>query len=76
MRAVFFSEITSDRTRGNDLKLHQGGFRFRLRKKILCWKGGQALEQAVQGNGGITIPGSVKKCVDVWFGVHHTMVWW
>lgn len=27
--------------------------------KFVHWKGGQALEQAAQGSGGITIPGSV-----------------
>lgn len=30
------------------------GFRRNIRKKILLWQGGQALEQTVQGSGGIT----------------------
>ena len=32
-----------------------------LGKKILHWKGGEALEQAALGGGGITVPGGVQK---------------
>ena len=50
---------TSARTRGNCLKLCQGRLRLGIRKKILHRKGCQALGQAAQGGGGVTIPGGV-----------------
>lgn len=34
MRISLFSEVTSVRTRGNDLRLHQGTFRFDIRENF------------------------------------------
>ena len=33
-----FSQVTSNRTRGNDLQLHQGWFRVDIRKKVFTEK--------------------------------------
>jgi len=51
-----FSQVTSDRMRGNGLRLHQG-LDWILGKISLL--SGQALEQAAQGSGLVTIPGGV-----------------
>lgn len=55
-----FLQITSDRMRRNDLKYCQGRFML-YEDKFLHWEGGQALEQAALGSGGILIPVSVHK---------------
>jgi len=42
--------------RGNGLTLHQGRFRMDIRKKYIFRKSSNALDQAAQGVGGVTVP--------------------
>jgi len=53
------SQVTNDGMRGNGLKLCQGRFILDIRKKIFTEKQCQVMEQAAQGSGGVTIPGSI-----------------
>lgn len=57
MGVGLFSQIASDRTIGNGLKLHQMSFRLNTRSNFLTEK----MKQVAQGSGGISIPGSVQK---------------
>jgi len=47
--------------RGNGLTLCQVRFRLGIRKKIPLQKGTEVLDQAAQGGGRVTVPGSVQK---------------
>lgn len=63
MRVVLFPQATSDIARENGSKLCQGRLISNIGKKMFTervnWR--EALEQVAQRNGGITIPGVLKK---------------
>ncbi|TRZ13167.1 hypothetical protein HGM15179_013947 [Zosterops borbonicus] len=60
-----FSKVTSNRTRGNGLKLLQRSFTLDISKKFLMKRGCQALEQAAQESSRVTINGGIMNNVEV-----------
>lgn len=55
------SQDTRDRTRWNDLRLHQGRLRLDTSRKLFQWKSTSAAAQAAQGGGGVDIPGNAQE---------------
>jgi len=47
--------VTSERTRGNVLKMHHGTFRLNIRKNFFHGEREQALKRA-EGSGGVPTP--------------------
>lgn len=54
-----FSWVRINGTKRNGLKLHQGRFTLVIRKDFFIKRVVKLLESAVQGSGGVTIPGSI-----------------
>jgi len=68
----FFTQVDSNRTRGNGFKLKVRRFRLDIRKKILHTEGGEALAQVTQRGCGVSSLEIFRSCLDV---VLHTLLW-
>lgn len=61
MGVSVFPQVPGDRTKGNGLKLQPGRFCFR---KNFFSERVEVLEEADQGGGGVTFPGSVQETTE------------
>ena len=61
LRDVVSEEHIQLGRKGNGLKLHRGGFKVGYLEKVILGKSGEAVAQAAQGGGRVTIPGGVQE---------------